>query len=156
IQDFKNRHTFAATEVYNGTFRLTTNAIYFCRPASKPGDHLMKVFISAMLLIALALFPFRFAKGQDQSPQKPDEVLRIRSNEVRLDIVVKDRKGHVVKDLNASDFELLEDGVPQRIQSFRFVNGEGPSASNSNRTVDRKESKTEPSAPPAPPRATPG
>src|SRR5262245_32640919 len=115
----------------------------------------MKILVSVLLTIALTPLPFRFAYGQSQ--QKPDEVLRVRTNEVRLDIVVKDKKGHAVKDLTAADFEVSEDGVVQRIQSFRFVSREGPSEAGSNRNPGKKESRPEPPQPLAPPaRTTPG
>ena len=51
-------------------------------------------------------------------------MIRVRSNEVRLDIVVKDKKGRPIKDLKPADFEVLEDGVPQKVESFRFVTRE--------------------------------
>jgi len=37
---------------------------------------------------------------------------------VTLDVVVRDKKGNAVRDLQASDFEVLEDGVKQHVQSF--------------------------------------
>lgn len=114
----------------------------------------MKVFITILLAIAVTLFPFRFVNGQEQSQEKPVEVLRVRTNEVRLDIVVKDKKGHTVKDLTPADFEVLEDGVSQRIQSFRFVNREALADSSPNRNADRKESEPETSQPVTPPRRT--
>jgi len=82
----------------------------------------MKRVVTIVLAITVGLCPFGFLNGQE--PQQPDDVVRIRSNEVRLDVVVKDKKGRTVKDLTQADFEVLEDGVPQRIQSFRFVNRE--------------------------------
>lgn len=80
----------------------------------------MKSFLSLFLIISTA-FPAALVRAQDQ-----EEVIRVRSNEVRLDVVVKDKKGRPLKDLNASDFEVLEDGVPQKIESFRFVSREAP------------------------------
>jgi VWFA-related protein len=117
----------------------------------------MKVLVTILLAIAVTFFPFRFVTGQEQTQQKPDEVLRVRTNEVRLDVVVKDKKGHAVKDLTQADFEVLEDGVSQRIQSFRFVNREAPADSSPNspsRNADRKESEPETSRPLTPPRRT--
>src|SRR5215831_2725265 len=120
----------------------------------------MKVFVTIMVAIAVTLFPFRSASGQEPSPQKPDEVLRVRTNEVRLDVVVKDKKGHAVKDLNPADFEVLEDGVSQRIQSFRFVNREAPADSSPNPNkpnAERKAGDPEVSQPlTLPRRTTPG
>src|SRR5215210_5589344 len=89
----------------------------------------MKMFVSLLLVMTLSL-PFnRPAHGQTaplQGQQDQDEVLRIRSNEVKLDVVVKDKKGHPVKDLKNIDFEVYEDGKLQRIESFSFVMREGP------------------------------
>ena len=115
----------------------------------------MKVFVTILLTIAVTFFPLRLVNGQEPSQQKPDEVLRVRTNEVRLDIVVKDKKGHTVKDLTPADFEVLEDGVSQRIQSFGFVNREAPANSDPNRNAGGKESQPETSLTP-PRRTTPG
>jgi VWFA-related protein len=78
----------------------------------------MRSFLSLLLIIFTGFAPARVYGQQD------DEVIRVRSNEVRLDVVVKDKKGHSIKDLKAADFEVLEDGVPQKVESFRFVTRE--------------------------------
>jgi len=81
----------------------------------------MKSFLSLFLIIFNAFSPVPVG-AQDQ-----DEVIRFRSNEVRLDVIVKDKKGRPIRDLKAADFEILEDGVPQKVESFRFVTREaGP------------------------------
>ena len=51
----------------------------------------------------------------------------IRSNtqEVLLDVVVRDKKGHLVKDLTSTDFEVTDDAQPQQIRSFRLVTAAG-------------------------------
>ena len=116
----------------------------------------MKVVVTILVAIGLTLSPLSFACGQEQSPQKRDEVLRTTTNEIRLDVVVKDKKGHAVKDLTPADFSILEDGVSQRIQSFRFVNREAPADSGSNRDLERKAGEPETSKPTAAPRTTPG
>src|SRR5690242_12663133 len=75
----------------------------------------MKPFLSLLLIAAI---------GLQAVSQEQDEVVRVRSNEVRLDVVVKDKKGRPIRDLKPSDFEVLEDGVPQKVESFRFVSRE--------------------------------
>ena len=75
----------------------------------------MKSFLSLLLITAI---------GLQAVSQEQDEVIRVRSNEVRLDVVVKDKKGRPIRDLKAADFEILEDGVPQKVESFRFVSRE--------------------------------
>ena len=114
----------------------------------------MKTSLTFLLVIAVFLFPFERVNGQEPAPQKPDDVLRVRTNEVRLDVVVKDKKGHAVRDLSQADFDVVEDGVSQRIKSFQFVNREAPVDANPSRSADRKADQPEPSRPLTPPRRT--
>jgi VWFA-related protein len=79
----------------------------------------MKPFLSLLLVVSIGFSPL-LTRGQTPA-QDQDDVVRVRSNEVRLDVVVKDKKGRPIKDLKLSDFEVLEDGVPQKVESFRFV-----------------------------------
>ena len=106
----------------------------------------MKPFLSLVLIICTLFSPVLVNSQQD------DEVIRVRSNEVRLDVVVKDKKGRQIKDLKATDFEVLEDGVPQKVESFRFVAREpAPAASE---TKDNKSTPTTSTTVP-PARSTP-
>ncbi|PWT88947.1 MAG: hypothetical protein C5B55_12215 [Blastocatellia bacterium] len=102
----------------------------------------MKELVS--LLVAIALSVSLINRIGAQTAQDPDEVVRFRTNEVRLDIVVKDKKGRPVRDLAATDFDVLEDGVSQKIQSFRFVNREGTPEVASPNNAEKKESNPQP------------
>lgn len=57
--------------------------------------------------------------GQAQQPQPP--VFRTGINFVRVDAIVTDSKGNPVTDLTQDDFEVLEDGQPQKVETFRLV-----------------------------------
>src|ERR1044071_8500866 len=74
---------------------------------------------ASLLLFALILTPPAPAIAQTTPRQDPqqDEVVRIGASEVKLDVVVRDKKGHIVKDLQPADFEAFEDGVPQSVES---------------------------------------
>src|SRR5215510_3463244 len=50
--------------------------------------------------------------------QKQNEPVRIGVDLVNLDISVTDKHRHPVRNLTAKDFTVLEDGVPQKIESF--------------------------------------
>jgi VWFA-related protein len=106
----------------------------------------MKPILSLFLIVLTAFCPV-LLRAQEQ-----DEVVRVRSNEVRLDVVVKDKKGRPIKDLKGTDFEVLEDGVPQKVESFRFVTREATPI-----TSETKENKSEPTGVTATPgkRSTP-
>ena len=65
----------------------------------------MKQFLSLLLIVTIG-FSSLLTRGQTPV-QDQDDVIRVRSNEVRLDVVVKDKKGRPIKDLKATDFEVL-------------------------------------------------
>jgi VWFA-related protein len=62
--------------------------------------------------------------------QAPEElVLRITVNLVQLDAVVTDGSGRHVTDLKAGDFEIRQDGKPQRVTNATYINlGPAPSS----------------------------
>ena len=45
---------------------------------------------------------------------------------VALDLVVRDKKGKLVTDLRQEEVEVLEDGVPQKLTSFRARSSRAP------------------------------
>jgi VWFA-related protein len=47
-----------------------------------------------------------------------DEVVKVKSNLVNIDVIVKDKKGKYISDLKAEDFVVTENGQPQQIQFF--------------------------------------
>ncbi|HJQ24348.1 MAG TPA: VWA domain-containing protein [Blastocatellia bacterium] len=105
----------------------------------------MKVYVSLLLLIIVSLFNYPLVTAQ--TPQQDEQVVRVRTTEVALDVVVKDKKGRPVKDLTAADFEVYEDGVRQKIESFRFVVRDAPAVVTA---PERKEDKPAPTPVPQP------
>jgi VWFA-related protein len=63
------------------------------------------------------------AAGDAQQPpvQRADRTLSEGVTAVLVDVVVRDKRGQPVRDLALSDFEVIEDGVPQPIGSFSSV-----------------------------------
>ena len=114
----------------------------------------MKQFVTLLLTFALV---FSVANRTDgQTSQNQEDVIRFRSNEVRLDIVVKDKKGHPVKDLTAADFEVFEDGVSQKIASFRFVTREETKTAATSNSDQKERNVQLPRSSSLPERTTPG
>src|ERR1700690_697830 len=56
------------------------------------------------------------ALGQVESP-----IVRVTVNLVQVDAVVTNSKGRQVTDLKAEDFEITEDGRPQKITNFSYI-----------------------------------
>ena len=84
-----------------------------------------------MLFLTLVLLLSAGSQAQrqavQQQPQQPPEeqpqqpTFRAEINVVRVDVIVTDRDGNPVTDLEADDFEVFEDDTPQTIDSFRLV-----------------------------------
>src|SRR6476660_2694139 len=68
--------------------------------------------------IFLAAIPVHPQKKDPQKTSEPDDVIKITSNLVSVDVVVKDKKGKFVTDLTANDFTVSENGMPQHIEFF--------------------------------------
>ncbi len=84
----------------------------------------------ACAVLACAVVTTNRGGAQDRRPagrQSPDSVV-VNTDEVLFDVVVRDKRGRVVNDLAASDFEVYEDGVRQEINSFRLVAPAGAGA----------------------------
>ena len=78
------------------------------------------VFLTAFLLSATSLA----AQGQaQQAPQTSTPSLRSTTQEVVLDMVFRDKKGRAVHDIRPEKIHVLEDGVEQKLTSFRLVEG---------------------------------
>lgn len=55
--------------------------------------------------------------------QAPETTLRTTTSEVLLDVVVRDKKAHIVRDLRPEEVQVFEDGVPQKLRHFEFFEG---------------------------------
>lgn len=77
-----------------------------------------------MFLAITVLMSFDSAFGQQAKPSPtptPDpgqETLKVNIRRVRLPITVQDKKGQFVSGLTQNDFQIMEDKVPQQIETF--------------------------------------
>ncbi len=86
---------------------------------------------SVLAAVSLSLAAVAGLFGQSRPPQnppggppgeqQPPPPIRSGAELVRVDVTVIDNKGVPVPSLTPADFEVREDGVPQAIQSFKFV-----------------------------------
>jgi VWFA-related protein len=72
-----------------------------------------------------------FAQTPSTPPQQPpaadpqQPVFRTGINFVRVDVIVTDQNGNVVADLEPEDFEVVEEGKPQKIETFKLIKLDG-------------------------------
>jgi VWFA-related protein len=77
--------------------------------------------ILSMLTAAALLSPGAALFAQDSGrPTTSQGVIRVTTELVLVNVVARDKKGNVVKDLKETDFTLYEDGKKQDISSFDF------------------------------------
>ena len=96
----------------------------------RPGHiGLMIVFFSAIAL-------------SQQAPNKEasqgQEVIRIVTQEVLLDLVVRDKNGNLIRDLKPEEIEVYDDGSPQRLTSFRLLKG-AEATGHGSKTLETKQ-----------------
>jgi VWFA-related protein len=90
----KSRFTISFTESVNRFSRLKPTSLALCA----------LIFLCALSPVAV--------RAQDE------EIVRVETNLVQLNIGVADRRGRAITDLTANDFVVYEDDVRQRVVSF--------------------------------------
>ena len=87
--------------------------------------YLTSISLLAVLLTSASGQKTEPAKSPPQpkagAPQSKDDVVRISVTLVQVDAVVTDDNGKQVTDLKPEDFQILEDGRPQRITNFSYI-----------------------------------
>src|SRR5689334_1147877 len=103
-----------------------------------------KTVTAFLVLIAAASLA-----AQQPSSQKPQQPATFRSgtNLVLVDVYpMKD--GRIIQNLEQSDFEILEDGKPQKVENFQFIKVEGRSPEAEKRDPNTQEEGNELAADP--------
>ena len=88
----------------------------------------MTRFFSPMLLTVLGTAalaaPALLAQATaPAAPEKTPTVIKGGTEEVVLDVIVRDKHGKAVNDLTAQDFEITDNGEKHAVKSFRLVQG---------------------------------
>src|SRR3974390_445346 len=83
--------------------------------------------IAAVLLASLlgTRVPAPQPQKPQAAPQKPSEPgfrVRVTTEIVLVNVIARDKKGNLIRDLKQSDLTVYEDGQKQQISSFDFEN----------------------------------
>ncbi|MGH9201391.1 MAG: VWA domain-containing protein, partial [Vicinamibacterales bacterium] len=71
-----------------------------------------------------------------EEPQQPTPIFRVGTAIVRVDVSASGRNGSPVADLQASDFEVEEDGVLQKVETAQFIRIDGQRTSDLNEPLE--------------------
>lgn len=113
----------------------------------------MKSRVNLFLAFTLILPSYQPLTAQNPAPlRRQDEKVAVRTVEVLLDVVVKDKRGRAVTDLSVTDFEVFEDEAPQPVESFRLItrNSVGESGKANSAVPDAAPANAPPSSPAKP------
>jgi Ca-activated chloride channel family protein len=82
--------------------------------------HKLTVLFALLFLAPLVRFtaPLEAAQEKPPAPQDQDDVIRVSTDLVVVNVTVLDKAGKFVTRLKRADFHLFEDGVEQKISSF--------------------------------------
>src|SRR3984957_5618243 len=75
---------------------------------------------------------------ESRSPENERPVIHTTSREVLLDLVVRDKHQHLVKDLRQDEVQVYEDGILQKIHVFHDV--QGAEQLRTERSLERSQS----------------
>ncbi len=87
--------------------------------AASPSPFFLTKFI--FRLTVTGIFGLLFAFTNPVAAQKSDDVIRIDTEIVSFEVTVTDDKGKPVKNLQAQDFKIFEDGVERKIDFFEPI-----------------------------------
>ena len=79
----------------------------------------------ALTLWCINLFTLaNFAQTPTETPPPPpqkEDVVKISTNLIQIDVTVTDKKGNIVKDLKPEDFEIYQNGKKQDVSNLSFI-----------------------------------
>ena len=70
------------------------------------------------LFIILSIFLYAVQAQSQETQKNQDEAITLKAHLVTIDIMVKDKKGRSITNLEAEDFTVYENGVRQRVEFF--------------------------------------
>jgi VWFA-related protein len=81
--------------------------------------------VAVAAVLGLAVLGASRPSAQTGSAPPDSQSFTAATTAILVDVVVRDRKGRPVTDLSALDFEVMEDGLPQKVDSFARVSRGG-------------------------------
>jgi VWFA-related protein len=93
--------------------------------------------LALLAMTAGVVLPLAFGQAPAAAPEQGASAAQEPARGIVLDLVVRDKKGRLVADLNPSSVTVNDDGAKQSISSFRLIqNGEAVSADGAKTALD--------------------
>src|SRR5579885_1081689 len=81
-----------------------------------------KIVIVLVFVLTIVIYSFGQQSTNDQKQKQGEEdVVKLSTTLVQIDAVVTDKNGKHITDLKPEDFEILQDGKPQKITNFSYI-----------------------------------
>ncbi len=80
-----------------------------------------KVVLTLLFICFAAISGFAQKPAQTPKPADDDDVVKISTNLIQVDVTVTDSKGKIISDLKPEDFEIYENGKKQEVTNFSFI-----------------------------------
>ena len=105
-----------------------------------------KIFASLVLFFLCVLTNFSQTSTPTPKPVEDNDVVKISTTLIQVDVTVTDKEGKIIRDLKPEDFEIYENGKKQEITNFSFV-----SVDSATKQTQVKSNKTDKPLIPLPP-----
>src|SRR6478609_4591978 len=100
---------------------------------------LMQKFVfTAALIFGLSALVHSQSPATTPTPKADEDVVKITTHLIQVDVTVTDKSGKVVHDLKPEDFEIYENGQKQKISNFSFVSSVRENTTEE-RTTDKRQ-----------------
>jgi VWFA-related protein len=76
--------------------------------------------LTGVIFLACGSIPLAFSQDKKKAETKDDDVIKITSELVQIDVIVTDKNNKPVTGLKVEDFELFDNDKPQRISFFSY------------------------------------
>jgi VWFA-related protein len=87
-------------------------------------------FWTALFVLVIAMFAgsrAALAQQPNEQPASATTTIKAETRLVLVDVIVTDKKGDYILDLNQKDFKVFEDDQEQKVKTFSFEQGAAPS-----------------------------
>jgi VWFA-related protein len=101
-----------------------------------------RIGFRALLLMGLLLPAAITITSGQETKKEEDYAIRIAVEEVRIDVVVLDKKGHQITDLKAKDFDVYQDGYKKDLISCKYISDQpAPAPTTPKSTMPPRDAK---------------